>query len=947
MIPRTLHLEPARPPAGAPATAWCLPGAEAEHWIAEITRWQLRDESAIRLFVLPASIRSREPAGLLVIPTPGDVPKVRPAALGFCCIGRALYVPTEALLLPAVTPAEADAVNAYSGALVFHPGLGPVGFDAGDEHTLGELLIPPPERIEEWTTPLPGVSPLPRLQSVLVKAPPLEDLFGEDSREIGSDPAPEFQNPPDGDTPGKSAGKSPSKGAGLFAKPFLWLAQKFVQSLPHTGGKRTIWNRLEDWVNNKLAGPERSLGQDRNRALQRLLDELKNNPDEGLKHALPLTGSGMHRGTAPPSSKLGTRTPNFDLGRLGGGRAIDAWDVSQHQQQELRRQYMELASREVQLGRHRRAAYIYAELLGDLSTAAIVLKNGGHHAEAAVIFRDHLHRPLEAAECFALGGQIAEAVKLYEEGRRWDKLAALYGELQQLDKMREAYRTWIAELVRADDLLQAASLTLNELQDRDGALKLLEGAWPTSRLAMNCIERALELRGAAGEHHEATRLLESLPHHPDASKMQQMLSVYGNLQRTYPDRTVKARAEDLGRREIARLLPTVPDGQRSTLMRLLQCLSPADTLLARDGRRHLDEHQSSRRPALPQPTAKISHVGRVELTTIFSARLPWKTPGLKVVQAAAVQDSFCVLAYDTKLPRLIGLHASFREAATARQLEWDLPGDDWHAAHAPLLVAARHTRKYLVHLPQSPSTAQLLHLHALPPVVAGDQLVEIGTPGWLTDPIWAAAYDANGSLWALRLTRVGWRLSQFSSQGTISIDRLVEGLDDLPLPTVPLPMVVTATHVILAAGPRIILMPLLGTAQRAFEEITFDAPVRSLVPAPAWSSPRVAVATGSEAHVLWLGGSQPHAMLVASDLEPTATTSFTNDGALHVISGNQGTIVLANHTGTIQRWQFDLPKRVTAVMPCADLWTFATLDEESTLTLWRYEGRNLQQKRNQ
>ncbi len=295
---------------------------------------------------------------------------MRPSALGFTRIGRSLFVPVDALLLPAVTPAEADAVNPYSGALVLHPGLGAVGFDAGEEFALGDLLIRPPERIEEWTAPLPGIAPLPRLQSVLVKAPSLDSLFGEDSRDIGSDPAPEFQNPPPGAPPGKAPGKAPSKAASALAMPFLWLAQKIVQSLPRMGGKRTIWNDLEDWVNRKLSGPEHSLGEDRNRALQRLLDELKNNPDEGLKHALPLTGSGMHRGTAPPSSKLGTRAPNFDLGRLGGGRAIDAWDVSQQHQQELRRQYMELASREVQLGRHRRAAYIYAELLGDLSTAA-------------------------------------------------------------------------------------------------------------------------------------------------------------------------------------------------------------------------------------------------------------------------------------------------------------------------------------------------------------------------------------------------------------------------------------------------------------------------------------------------------------------------------------------------------------------------------------------------
>src|SRR5688500_18076034 len=123
MIPRSLHLEPAVLPTGATPVAWCLSGSGAEQWIDEITRWELRDEAALRLFVLPASIRSRQPAGLFAIPGPGDAPKVRPAALGFSRLGRGLYLPVDAVLLPALTAAEADAVNSYQGALVFHPGI--------------------------------------------------------------------------------------------------------------------------------------------------------------------------------------------------------------------------------------------------------------------------------------------------------------------------------------------------------------------------------------------------------------------------------------------------------------------------------------------------------------------------------------------------------------------------------------------------------------------------------------------------------------------------------------------------------------------------------------------------------------------------------------------------------------------------------------------------------
>src|SRR4030095_91662 len=78
-------------------------------------------------------------------------------------------------------------------------------------------------------------------------------------------------------------------------------------------------DRVEQWVGSKLENLANNLGLMRNRALSKLLDQLKSNPDEGLKHALPLGSIGAHRGMAPPSASLGRRNTDFRLSNLAGG----------------------------------------------------------------------------------------------------------------------------------------------------------------------------------------------------------------------------------------------------------------------------------------------------------------------------------------------------------------------------------------------------------------------------------------------------------------------------------------------------------------------------------------------------------------------------------------------------------------------------------------------------
>ena len=163
-----------------------------------------------------------------------------------------------------------------------------------------------------------------------------------------------------------------------------------------------------------MAQIDDSIRKSRHRELHRLMHLLENDPDQGLRFALPC-GEGKHRGIARPSATLPSHNVNFDLRRLGGGGPADPWELPGDLYSRLRAKYMELAGREMRLGRYRRAAYIYAHLLGDLTNAAAALIAGKHWREAAVLYRDRLKRPDQAAKCLEQGGLWAEAIEFYEQ----------------------------------------------------------------------------------------------------------------------------------------------------------------------------------------------------------------------------------------------------------------------------------------------------------------------------------------------------------------------------------------------------------------------------------------------------------------------------------------------------------------------------------------------------
>ena len=533
--------------------------------------------------MVPRSVPDRAPAGLLVLPARADAVAHQPAGLPLRRIADRLFVPLEAVLHPSIKDAELRALCPLAVTL-FHPAMGLSAFEAESALRVWDLLEPPAEHAEHWNLAQPGTPTLPKLQGVILAQPPsIEDIFGKAPDEIGNESP--LDLPP--------APNEPKEGALTKSQQVLrqWFAKVVagaMRQIPHTGLHRTWINDLEDWAARQLRGVNDQLERIRHKELHRLLHLFDKDPESALRHAIPMNAF-AHRGIAPPSAHLGPRSLNLDWSRLGGG-AADFWDVPPDLQEGLRSRYREMANREMQLGRHRRAAYIYAALLGDLVSAANALKQGKHFREAALLYDEQLKNPLEAARCLAEGGMLAEAIERYEKLGRWLDVADLQERLGHRAAAEANIRRVVNERVAQDDILGAAKLVEERLRAHDEALEMLLQAWPSSRQAAGCVGAAYKILARLGRHSLALERLAQFARDPlPRPLVLPFLTTLGGLAKEYPHEPVRHKAGDFSRVLIARQLSqsSLPLDESSRLMESLVRLAPHDRLLARDANRHL------------------------------------------------------------------------------------------------------------------------------------------------------------------------------------------------------------------------------------------------------------------------------------------------------------------------------------------------------------------------
>ncbi len=890
--------------------AWFLPGDSAERWLEDLARCGLAN-AATKLAVIAGSPDESRCAGLLVVfGTNGTGHS--PAGAACRRVAGRLFVPTDAVLHPPVTDLEMQKLCGFPTAF-FHPVFGLSAFEERDTIRVSDLIEPPEERTEDWNHARAGAAELPALNGVeLLQPPSIGDVFGDAPSEIGTESPDDLAPEPDEprENPAAKAGRE-------LRRRFLEGARGAMRRLPHLGSKPNWLNRAEAWVQGRIAGVSKELEQLRNKELHRLLSMLDRDPDEGLRHAIPLSGL-AHRGRGAPGGRLGRRDLKFDPRRMGG-QAADYWNVPHDLQERLRRRYREMAEQEMHLGRFQRAAYIYAELLGDLVSAANALKQGGHYREAAILYEERLNNPMAAARCLADGGLLLEAIERYERLGQWLEVAGLQERLGNIPAAHAAIRRVVAERLESRDILGAARLVEERLQAPDEALEMLLGAWPDSSQAVSCLGAGFRLLSRLGRHEVSLERLGTLAREriPNSLALP-LVSTLRELAQDYPHEVFRHRGADFARVLVSRQLSRteLPDDAAVRLLDQFVRLAPQDRLLSRDATRHLADRRvrSAMLPPAPAPRAGALPVvhHRFDLprqTRWYELRREWQwfyalglSAGRVTVVRGVWEGQFQSLSWDWSLQ-----HHALRLLPTEEQ-------------GTALAVMSFGGGEALVRK-SFPASDLFFNKSCL-----------AGTPPWLPTNASAVAFG-DTCAWTVHLTDDGVILSIYSKRSGVlqsSRDITKELLEDTERKEgTKLSLAAVRDSAVVAFGNRLVYTGGDGGLAR----VELAGQVTGLL--PTISSVRAGVAIMLEHGALhyWLGTANPFEL--ERDLEsPTGT--FVPGGPLVLLSGYRLVLLDMDSDGVRKVARMDLQgQRPVGVCATSNYGEFGVLGADGAMTIYR------------
>lgn len=849
--------QPVRPPA-----AWFVPGGGAADWLEEICQWGV-PLCNLTLHLIPTSFADRKPAGILVTLRGTGAPAFSPRAIPYGCVAGHCYLPVDALLTPPVEDTELAAlVGAGQEATFWHPVSGLVGFEAGDGVPVSALLAWPPPRETDWSRARPGIAVNSRLQSVEPDHTlTIESIMNEGRGDIGSEAKALPQQPA---APGESMLSSltgiGAQALSAAARAGQWLVNK----LPHTASSETWADRLESWLNRvaQSAAHRANYESERARELRRLLHMLATDPDQGLKFALPFGGD-AHRGQAPASGQLSRRDVNFDLSRLGGGTPADFWDVPPQIQYDLIKEYRRLAERELHLGRHRRAAYIFAELLNDLAAAAATLASGGHYREAAVLYRDRLKQPHEAAKCLEQGGLWQEALQLYEELHEYEKAGDLAGNLDQPSDADRYYHLEVERVLQRGDYTGAARLLERKLIAPDEALELLLRGWSSLHQHRQCVGETFRLLGRLGRHEQAGEQLARCT----TATVSTFLYTDSALEltdvaQTYPDESVRAAAADTVRVLAASRVVRASGDERRLLLDAVAGLAPEDRLLSRDCRRFLEQRS---KPVRRVPPSDRKPVREAEL--IREIVLP---PHINWAAIQSTENYYYAAGFN--LRTLNAVQGHWKHHTPRFRTFWSL---DQRDANRQIVLAPdpQENHPLYLHLPGGPTLAPQI----LCPGSGGEPETPVFSPPWATPDTLALSRAPYGVTWAVSRSAGGLSLTAYNSRHRPVASRLIEvpaqwvqAVDDLHVF-----MQVREQRVYVGLWDRLII----AREQGDNEFVELPGIIRGLACSVAHSRRRLAVTYVSGGQISWDDEFGEHQEWFGMGLaEPTA--EFTASGML-------------------------------------------------------------------
>lgn len=952
MIQTTLHLR-FTPKVLRPTAALLVPSADPWHWleaacVAFPAGGKLR-QADVRVLVVPRSAQDRTPVAALVVHTTESPAAIPPRCLAYGRLADRLLLPVEADLEPRVSVEELTRLLSANFTYLWHPAVGLIAYEADDFLPLAKLIQLPRREPRPWDRAQPAQRLPRRLLSLTPEeVPDLRRIMELGQDDIGTQGDEISQLPPD---PGE---RKPGLGSHL-TKAGLTMMAGGLAGLTAIGGLAGMlggggggmgggrspgqmpsganWmDRFDAWIRQRMAEVDKSFLSEREREINRLMNLLDSDPDQGLKFALPLGGDAA-RGVAPPGSRLMQRM--LDYGAAGGGGgAADFWDLSWERRQALIARYRELAARELQLGRFRRAAYIYGELLADHASAASALAQGKHWREAATVYQKRLDRPLDAARCLEQGGLWTEALALYTELDHYENVGDIHAKLEQQEEAQAAYRQAVEKLRLQQNWLAAAELLEHKLDSVDEAIAELAGAWPRTFQAKQCLAQLLETYGRLGRHAEAAKRIRDLRQDSLApSHRLALLEVFAQRATTYPDRSVKHLTSDSARMLAAELLTGNPGAGQTVVeskrvLAAVRQLAPQDRLHARDCSRFTRSLPVEQPLRMKPPTA--DHTARL-IQTLHLGRegVQWK---------AAISAGDVFFAAGIAENRLLVTRRSWQFSAEGVEPpiehQWDQIVSD-----VPILLAAKpHQPDWLrVHPMGGPA---LNNIKQFP--VTDNCPFETHACGMEFFAI-AAAQSSDGVSWQLEWEWEGNQsltLRAITPDGKMLFSCAVD--DDLSTAMYTpgeaytiqtLPMHVSGHRVHLGIGPNLLIFD----RAKHTETIPFESRVLSIAGSLPKTRPRVAFGLEQGGVILWDDFTGRQTARFAADLMAPRLTF--NRGGLLIAADDHRCEVYATQSKEIHlKATFALPHPALAILAPIHPDEFAIFMNNGLTQVYRIEA---------
>jgi len=241
-------------------------------------------------------------------------------------------------------------------------------------------------------------------------------------------------------------------------------------------------------LEDKLIEDFRNLEERNKKEVDKLLDLMKENPEEALRFAIPLEEHGYTRGETKSEFKMQDRGLNFSLlGRLNSNGGIGGSVDLGQEYFRLRQQYMESAKELRKKGDYEKAAYIYMKLLKDYSSAAATLREGKQYEKAALIYLEYAKNELLAAQCYEDAKIYEEAIELYTKLDKLEKVGDLYVLLGSRKSANKVYQLQIDKYLKTRKYIKAASLGKNKMLNPSYAQELLLQGWKKRIDSYNCL----------------------------------------------------------------------------------------------------------------------------------------------------------------------------------------------------------------------------------------------------------------------------------------------------------------------------------------------------------------------------------------------------------------------------------------------------------------------------